>query len=278
MSKKNLLKQNDGRSQRSSRMSAQIEFAMRTFTRFPREDADLSAVTSMPLDKLMHQLQEFYYEVISVLGRPVKLHPETFCYGAFADTLAEPRSKALLHPGVYIIHEVARPNRVLYIGSATDTAVRHRIVNHLCFDGNKRGLLENIYGGIREALDAVESSRTAEEIDNRIRTIAFANNRWTLSKTGTCCTPEMLQALTAIETGAFNLSVLRLEEPECALACVLELYLHRVSQRFGHSLPPLNSFEARDPTGLLAGKLRGDLDSADVIQLLEALLGKAKHN
>lgn len=277
MSKKNMLKQDDGRSQRSSRMSAQIEFAMRTFTRLPREDSDLSAVTSMPLDKLMHQLQEFYYEVITVLGRPVKLYPETFCYSAFADTLAEPRSKALLHPGVYIIHEVARPNRVLYIGSATDTAVRHRIVNHLCFDGNKRGLLNNIYRAIREALDVHESSRDTDEIDNRIREIAFAKNRWTLSKAEASCTPAMLQAITAIETGAFNLSVLRLEEPECALACVLELFLHRVSQRFGHSLPPLNSFEARDPTGLLAGKLRGDLDSRDVIQLLEALLRKDKH-
>lgn len=277
MSKKNCRTENDGRSERSSRMSSKMEFAMRTFTRLPREDADLSAVNSMPLDALMHQLQEFYYEVMTVLGKPVKLHYEMFCYSAFADTLAEPRSKALLHPGVYIFHEVARPNRVLYIGSGTDTAVRHRIVNHLCFDGNKRGLLDNIFHGVREALDDDEISRDTEEIDNQIRQIAFAKNRWTLSKAGACCTPAMLQAITAIETGAFNLSVLRLEEPECALACVLELFLHRVSQRFGYSLPPLNSFEARDPTGLLAGKPRGDLDSGDVIQLLEALLGKDKN-
>lgn len=272
-SKNNSLQPNDGRSRRLSRLPAEMRLLMRAFPRDPRHDATLDAVDAMPLAELIGHLAEFHRIAGGVLEAPVNLKVETHCYTAFANVLAGEQSDALLYPGVYLIHEVASPNRLFYIGSGTETAVRQRIVNHLCYDSNKRGLIEIIRTTLMEIMAQDGQPSTLEELENRLRLAAFSRNRWTLTRDMSACTPGILQAIRAIETGAFDLTILRLDEPERSLAALLEAFLLRVSQRPARPLPPLNALDKRDLTGFLSSKTRGDIAPSAALRLQAALFG-----
>lgn len=270
-SKKNSLQPGDGRSLRLSRLPAEMRLLMRAFPRDPRHDATLGAVDSIPLAELISHLAEFHRIASGVLDDPVGVAVETHCYAAFANMLAGEQSNALLYPGVYLIHEVASPNRLLYIGSGTETAVRHRIINHLCYDSNKRGLIEIIRATLTEIMAQRGQHATLEDLENRLRLAAFSRNRWTLTREVAACTPDILQAIRAIETGAFDLTILRLGESQRALAALLEAFLLRASQRPARPLPPLNAIDKRDLTRFLTSKPRGQIPPADALRLQAAL-------
>ncbi len=272
-SKKNLLQPNDGRSRRLSRLPAEMRLLMRAFPRDPRHDAALGTVDSIPLAELIGHLVEFHRIASGVLDDPVRVAVETHCYAAFASMLAGEQSNALLYPGVYLIHEVASPNRLLYIGSGTDTAVRHRIVNHLCFDSNKRGLIEIIRTTLTEIMAQDGQRETLEDLENRLRLAAFSRNRWTLTREVAACTPDVQQAIRAIETGAFDLTILRLGESQRVLAALLEAFLLRASQLPARPLPPLNAIDKRDLTGFLTSRPRGDITPSAALRLQAALFG-----
>ena len=273
-SKKNSLQPNDGRSRRLSRLPAEMRLLMRSFPRDPRADARLDAVDAMPLAELISHLAEFHRIASGVLDVPVSVQVEPHCYSAFANVLAGEQSDALLYPGVYLIHEVASPNRLFYIGSGTETAVRQRIVNHLCHDSNKRGLIEIIRTTLMEIMAQYGQPSTLEELENRLRLAAFSRNRWTLTRDLSACTPGILQAIRAIETGAFDLTILRLDESQRSLAALLEAFLLRASQRPARPLPPLNALDKRDLTGFLSSKPRGEISPADALRIQAALFGE----
>lgn len=275
-SKKNSLQPGDGRSRRLSRLPAEMRLLMRAFPRDPRHDAALGAVDSIPLAELISHLAEFHRIAAGVLDDPVRVQVETHRYTAFVNMLAGEQSDALLYPGVYLVHEVASPNRLLYIGSGTETAVRHRIVNHLCYDSNKRGLIEIIRATLTEIMAQGRQRETLEDLEdleNRLRLAAFSRNRWTLTREVAACTPDIQQAIRAIETGAFDLTILRLSEPQRALAALLEAFLLRASQLPARPLPPLNAIDKRDLTGFLSSRPRGDIAPSAALRLQAALFG-----
>jgi hypothetical protein len=115
---------------------------------------------------------------------------------------------------------------------------------------------------------------TLDDLENRLRLAAFSRNRWTLTREVAACTPGMLQAIRAIETGAFDLTILRLGESQRALAALLEAFLLRASQRPARPLPPLNAIDKRDLTRFLTSKPRGEIPPADALRLQAALFSE----
>lgn len=142
----------------------------------------------------------------------------------------------LLVPGMYVITDTSREQRVLHVGSSVDNSVRSRLVSHLFADGR-------LFGAQRAFRFAFEQLQQRDygseaEADRLLRRALWSRNRW-LAHSGTLEGARQ-QAAELIGEGAFDIAVVMVPKGYTVLARCMERFATEFARRETGFFPPLN--------------------------------------
>lgn len=145
--------------------------------------------------------------------------------------------RELLSPGTYIITDSSAAQRVLYVGSSVDGAIRARLISHLYEDGRVY-LSQRAY---RDAVAAIQARAFTDESEAELvlRHALFGANRW--STVDRHRSVDTARAAWLVSYGAFDIAAIAMPRHYSVVARVLERHLVDAHLWHARQLPPLNS-------------------------------------
>ena len=135
MGNKNYRGTSDNRSTRASRAPGFDMILMRTLPREPVRPPPTVPIDAPSVTNLLLRLPAFLREAEDELSRHVEYTARDGQFHTFIDELTGAGQRDLLCHGAYALSEAGHLRRILYIGGAAATMVRHRVTDHLAFRG-----------------------------------------------------------------------------------------------------------------------------------------------
>ncbi|NWG74701.1 MAG: hypothetical protein HXY24_08860, partial [Rubrivivax sp.] len=211
----------DGRSRRRDRVPVDMRLLGRMLPARPFAVAEYlpQAMPLRQLHSLFEQarlcIEQYVPELRGALAMSNGHYPELLSV-AFGG-----HKRELLSPGTYIITDSSAAQRVLYVGSSVDGAVRARLISHLYEDGRVY-LSQRAY---RDAVSAMQAGAFTSEHEAELvlRHALFGANRW--STVDRHRTDATARAAWLVSYGAFDIAVIATPPSHSVLARLLERYL-----------------------------------------------------
>lgn len=217
----------DGRSRRSDRVPVDMRVLGRILPTTPLHIRE-RLHRAMPLRHLNAML-ELGAEVIS--RRLPELQGQlSLSNGHYAEVLGVlfgGHQRELLVPGTYVLTDSSPSQRVLYIGSSVDDAIRSRLISHL-FEQGRSYLSQQAY---RQVVAAIQAGGYSDEHEAELalRHALFGANRWAVSRAFK--TKEREQATELVSYGAFDVAAVRVPDGYHVVARCIERYLVNAVRR-----------------------------------------------
>jgi hypothetical protein len=226
----------DGRSLRVDRVPLDLRILGRVVPLEPAA-ADDTSTAWLPVSKLARAIDC----VSRLLDQRLPGLPEslTLSMGYYPQVarlpFGEPR-RDLLVPGMYVITDTSREQRVLYVGSSVDNSVRSRLVSHLFADGR----MFSAQRAFRFAFEQLQQRDygSEEEADRMLRRSLWSRNRWLAQSGG--LEGAQQQAAELVADGAFDVAVVTVPQRYTVLARCLERFATEFARRETGWFPPLN--------------------------------------
>ena len=246
MGGRNYLGTNDGRSRRKSRSPALVRRLLHAFPREPDRGFEDGPVNAPTAAQSLGQLHRFTGHFAGYFAAVPQLEVSTGGYAQLLQELRGAESTVTLRHGCYLIHEAGPLQRVLYIGSGSDTYVRARLIWHLLPEQSLKGMAWAMGEGLPELIDSKLGwkERGDNDVDRALRRMLFARNRWTKEQ-GSAQSPEEQYAIEVVSNGAFDVTFIFVSDELSFLACYVEDFLVRHAQELTGERPPLNAIEVR---------------------------------
>lgn len=219
--------------------------------RVPREPAkllDASLRQGLTLDELLASCSVFLDELGHWTGvRPVAPVVRNL-HGSLVDFLlgGQPQ-KVFATTGVYVLTASAGRETVLYVGRCTNTvsAIAGRLLEHFLPSGGRPTLGVRL----REAFRQVKTGDGGDLLAQHrsLRRAVFGANGWLrrfTSRARPARRPELMAAAELVGEGAFELTLIPLQEDGCEYAPAMEWRALEAARRRYRRLPPLNEVHA----------------------------------
>ena len=240
MGKRNYRGTKDNRSKRDSRAPGFDQLIMRMLPREPIRPAPTLAIDTLSVTDLLLRLPVFLREVEDELDRRVQ-HTASDCqFHTFIDELAGLSQRRLLCHGAYVISESGHLRRVLYVGGAAATMVRHRITDHLAFRGGKRMMLRELRHELQGQLDLSHRKEGTRLYELALLRALFSRHRWS-DIPQVSLTEQQRYAVDIIATGAFEITCVAFPSEDRLLARALEMFFDDRVLWENRKRPPLNA-------------------------------------
>lgn len=244
MGNRNYTGTKDNRSNRDTRAPGFDTLLMRMVPREPIRPAPTVNIDTLPVTDLLLRLPAFLREVEDELDRHVQHIARDSQFCTFIDELAGLRQRHLLCHGTYVLSEAGHLRRVLYVGSAAGSTVRHRIVNQLAFRGGKRLMRWELRHELEEQFKLPHYKEDVRPYELTLFRALFNRNRWS-DIPEDALTEQQRYAVELIASGAFEITFIAFPKQDRLLAPALEAFLvDSVIWETG-KLPPLNAIRVR---------------------------------
>lgn len=246
MGGRNYLRTNDARSKRKSRSPALVRRLLHAFPREPDRGFPDGPVNAPSAAQLLGELHRFTSYLAGCSAAVPQLEVSTGGYARLLQELRGAESTVTLRAGCYLIHEAGPLQRVLYIGSTSDSYIRARVAWHLFPDQSLKGLARAMAAGLLELIDSKlgQEERGDVAVDRALRRMLFARNRWATSRSG-AQSPMDRYAVELISSGAFDVTFIFVSDEQSCLARYIEDFLVTRAQELTGERPPLNAIEVR---------------------------------
>ncbi len=239
----NRLGTQDNRSQRNSRGPGFDMILMRTVPREPVRPPPTVDIDAPSITNLLLRLPAFLREAEDELGRHVEYTAHDGQFHTFIDELAGAGQRDLLCHGAYALSEAGHLRRILYIGGAAATRVRHRVTDHLAFRGGKRLMREALRYEFEQQLKLTHHTEDTRPYELALRRALFSCNQWS-GVPEDFLTEQQRYAVEVIASGAFEISYVAFPKRDRLLARALEVFLLDSVFTMTGALPLLNAVPA----------------------------------
>ncbi len=239
----NRLGTQDNRSERNSRGPGFDMILMRTVPREPFQPLPTVAIDAPSVTNLLLRLPAFLREAEDELGRHLEHTARDGQFHTYIDELTGARRRDLLCHGAYVFSEAGNLRRVLYIGGAAATKVRHRVTDHLAFRGGKRLMRQALRLEFEEQLKLPHHKEDPRPYELLLFRALFSRNQWSDVPEDTL-TEKQRYAVKLIASGAFEISYIAFPTPDRLLARALEVFLLDSVLTMTGALPLLNAVPA----------------------------------
>jgi hypothetical protein len=243
MGNKNYRGTNDKRSTRDSRAPAFDMILMRTLPREPAQLSPTVAIDAPSITNLLLRLPAFLREAEDELGRRVQHTAQDAQFRTYIDELTGARQRDLLCHGAYVFSEAGNLRRVLCIGGAAATMVRHRVTDHLAFRGGKRLMRQALRLEFEEQLKLPHHKEDPRPYELLLRRALFSRHQWS-DVAEDKLSEQQRYAVEVIASGAFEISYIAFPKRDRLLARALEVFLLDSVVRTTGVLPLLNAIPA----------------------------------
>jgi hypothetical protein len=239
----NHLGTHDRRSQRNSRGPGFDMILMRTVPREPVRPPPTVAIDAPSVTNLLLRVPAFLWEAEDELSRHVEHTARDGQFHTYIDELTEAEQCDLLCYGAYVLSEAGYLRRVLYIGGAAATMVRHRVTDHLAFRGGKRLMRQALRYEFEEQLKLPHHKEDTRPYELALRRALFSCNQWS-GVPEDLLTEQQRYAVEVIASGAFEISYVAFPKRDRLLARALEVFLLDSVFTMTGALPLLNAVPA----------------------------------
>lgn len=243
MGNRNRLGTQDNRSQRNSRAPGFDMILMRTVPREPVRPPPTVAIDAPSVTNLLLRLPAFLWEAEDELGRHVEYTARDGQFHTYIDELTGAEQRDLLCHGAYALSEAGHLRRVLYIGGAAATMVRHRVTDHLAYRGGKRLMRQALRLEFEEQLKLPHHKEDTRPYELALRRALFSRNQWS-GVPEDSLTEKQRYAIELIASGAFEISYIAFPRGDRLLARALEVFLLDSVFTMTGALPLLNALPA----------------------------------
>lgn len=243
MGNKNYRGTNDNRSTRDSRAPGFDMILMRTLPREPVRPPPTVAIDAPSVTNLLLRLPAFLWEAEDELSRHVEHTARDGQFHTYIDELTGAGQRDLLCYGAYVLSEAGHLRRVLYIGGAAATIVRHRVTDHLAFRGGKRLMRQALRYEFEQQLKLPHHKEDTRPYELALRRALFSCHQWSDAPEDSL-TEKQRYAVELIASGAFEISYIAFPERDRLLARALEVFLLDSVATMAGALPLLNALPA----------------------------------
>lgn len=243
MGNRNYKGSQDNRSKRDSRAPGFDKLIMRMLPREPLRLAPTVPLDAPSVTDLLLRLPDFLREGGDELNRHIQYTAQDRQFGTFIDELAGRGRRDLLCHGAYVLSEAGHLRRVLYVGGAAASMVRHRITDHLAFRGGKRLMLQELRHELKEQLMLPHHKEDARPYELALLQALFSRHQW-FDIPQNSLTAQQRYAVETIASGAFEITCIAFPKKDRLLARALEVFLIDSVIWDTGSVPPLNAIPA----------------------------------
>jgi hypothetical protein len=173
------------------------------------------------------------------------------------------QQREMLTTGMYVLTDSGPAQRILYVGSGSDSTVRARVISHL-FARRRLGAAQAAYRQMLESWGEF-GYPPVDEADAQLRTALFGRNRWSESRPN--ARGWRRAAAELIAAGAFDVAMLSVPDGYGPVARCMERYVTEWVRSKTGKYPPLNG----QPV-VLDSRLRlGRMTPSQIAGLFDAL-------
>ena len=243
MGNRNHLGTHDRRSQRHSRAPGFDQILMRTLPREPVQLPPTVAFDAPSTTNLLLRLPAFLREAEDELGRHVEHTARDSQFHTYIDELTGAGQRDLLCHGAYALSEAGYLRRVLYLGGAAASTVRHRVTDHLAYKGGKRLMRQALRDEFEEQLTLLHHTEDTRPYELALLRAVFSCHQWS-DVPQDSLTATQRYAVEVIASGAFEISYVAFPNRDRLLARALEVFLLDSVVTMAGALPLLNALPA----------------------------------